>query len=45
MLEVYRESSDNLYLEGKAGKQELEVDAAIRENFTLILKFKRSEKN
>lgn len=45
VLEVYRESSGNLYLEGKAGKQELEVDAAIRENFTLILKFKRSEKN
>ena len=45
VLEVYRESSDNLYLEGKAGKQELEGDAAIRDNFTLILKFKKAEKN
>lgn len=42
ILKVYPESSNTLTLNGKAGKKTLDSDTAIRNEFKLILKIKKS---
>ena len=42
VLKVYGESTGNLKFNGKAGKEALKNDTAIRDIFTLILKIKKS---
>lgn len=42
VLKVYPNSSDSLTLNGKAGKKTLDSDTAIRNEFKLILKIKKS---